>query len=280
MASRFLICRTGMIMMSITNLLYLTVKSALRDRVLHAMFGVSLLLLLLVPSLSIFSMRQVQELSITLSLSSVSLALLFLATLLGASSIWRDVERRYSSSVLGMPISRGTFVLGKFAGTAVLIAASALVLGVTSCLVISISSDSHPSDLPVRWINVWAAVGFDTLKYILLAACATLFSALSTSFFLPFFGTISVYLAGSASQDVFEYISGPNGQTLSPLFRGAAQAVYYIIPNFAAFNLKVHAVYGLSLPLGGLFYTFCYFLIYTALVLSVCVLIFSRRELP
>ncbi|MBJ6724085.1 ABC transporter permease [Geomonas sp. Red875] len=262
------------------NLLYVTLKSALRDRILHAMFGVSLVLLLLVPSLSVFSMRQVQELSITLSLSAVSVALLLLATLLGASSIWRDVERRYTSSILGLPISRGTYVLGKYAGIASVLVASAFLLGVASTLVIALSAGAHPSDMPVRWPNVWTAVVFDTLKYLLLAALAMLFSSLSTSFFLPFFGTISIYLAGSASQDVYEYITGPYGKTLSPVFRWLAHVVYYIIPNFSAFNLKVLAVYGLLLPWNGLLYTFCYFLVYTALVLVICVWIFSRRELP
>ncbi len=71
-----------------------TVRSILRDRVLHALLGVALLLFLLVPVFSLFSMRQVQELSVTLCLSALSLVLLVLSVLLGASSIWRDIERR------------------------------------------------------------------------------------------------------------------------------------------------------------------------------------------
>jgi Cu-processing system permease protein len=263
-----------------TNLLYVAWKWTLRDRVFHALIGVSLLLFLLVPSFSLFSMRQAQELSITLSLSAISLVLLFLATLLGASSIWRDVERRYINSVLGLPISRASFVLGKFSGIVCLLVLCALVLGVVSMFVIAVTSVQYPSPLPIRWQNVIAAIASDTCKYILLAACATLFSALSTSFFLPFFGTISVYLAGSASQDVYEYITGDYAKSISPLFKGMVRIVYYILPNFAAFNFKVQAIYGLPLSLAGLMYTGLYCLIYVTILLFLSVWIFSRRELP
>lgn len=267
-------------MATFTNLLYVTLKWTLRDRIFHALLAVALLMFLLVPSFSVFSMRQVQELSITLSLSAISFALLVLATLLGATSIWRDVERRYTSSVLGLPISRTLFVLGKFAGIALLLIFCGLLLGGVSMAVIAITSGQYPSATPLFWGNIVAAIASDIVKYILLAAVAIFFSSLSTSFFLPFFGTISVYLAGSASQDVFDFISGNSSQTLSPLFKGIVKAVYYLLPNFAAFNLKVQAIYGLPLSTSGLALTFLYFIVYSAILLSLSVWIFSRRELP
>lgn len=267
-------------MANFSNLLYVAWKWTLRDRVFHALLGVALLLFLLVPTFSIFSMRQVQELSITLSLSAISLVLLVLATFLGASSIWRDVERRYINAVLGLPISRAGFVLGKFGGIVCLLVLCAATLGVVSLLVIAVSSQQYPSSVPIHWQNIIAAIASDTCKYILLAAFATLLSALSTSFFLPFFGTLSIYFAGSASQDVAEFISGDYGRTISPLFKGAVRAAYYLLPNFSAFNLKVQAIYGLPLALNGMLLTFLYFLIYVGILLFLSVWIFSRRELP
>lgn len=262
------------------NLLYVAWKWTLRDRVFHALLGVALLLFLLVPTFSVFSMRQVQELSITLSLSAISVVLLVLATFLGGSSVWRDVERRYINSVLGLPISRAQFLMGKFYGIVSLIVGCALLLGLVSLVVIALSSAQYPSTQPIPWLNIVAAIGFDALKYILLAAFATLFSALSTSFFLPYFGTLSVYFAGSASQDVFEYISGDYGHSISPLFKAMVKVVYYLVPNFSAFDLKVQAVYGLPLAPAGLGYTVLYFLVYLAILLLLSIWTFSRRELP
>jgi len=267
-------------MLPIMNIAGTTLRWALRDRLLHALLGVSLLVLLLVPLFSTFSMRQVQELSITLSLSSLSFTLLVLSILLGASSVWRDVERRYTVAVLTLPVSRASYLLGKFVGVALIILICSLLLSLVSFPVIVLSAAQYPSEIPIHWGNLILAVGANCLKYILLATIALFFSCIGTSFFLPFFAAISIYLAGSASQDVFEYISGEFGRTVSPAGKLLAKGAYYLLPNFSAFDLQVQAIYGLPVPTGGLVYTLLYFLVYTATVLVLAVWVFSRRELP
>lgn len=257
----------------------LTLKWAFRDRLFHALLGAAFLMLLLVYVFSAFSMRQVQELSITLSLSFISFILLVLSTLLGASSVWRDIEKRYIDSVAGLPLSRSTYIAAKFFGISLFIMICAVVLWAVACVVILYSSATYPSAIPIHWFNIFAAIAADVLKYVLLAAVALLFSSLSTSFFLPYFVTISIYLAGSASQEVYEYISGEFGKTLSLPATLIIKSVYYIIPNFSAFNLKVQAIYGLPLAPGGLVLTFCYFTVYTAILLFSSIWVFSRRQL-
>lgn len=268
-------------MRSYITLLSVTLKWTLRDKVLHALLGVALLFFFLVPFFSLFSMRQVQELSISLSLSAISFILLILTTVFGASSIWRDVERRYTVSVLGLPVSRVSYIIAKFLGIAAIILFCAILLGLLSVIIISISSVQYQEQIPmpIHWMNIFFSVASDSLKYMLLAAFALLFSSLSTSFFLPFFATIAVYIAGSASQEVYEYISGDFGKTISPLVRMAMKALYYLLPNFSAFNLKVQAIYGLPLSYAGLGYTLLYFLIYTGILLTCSIWIFSKRQL-
>jgi membrane glycosyltransferase len=80
----------------------------------------------------------------------------------------------------------------------------------------------------VAWGAVAAAIGFDALKCILLVAFAVFFSALSTSFFLPVFGTIAIYLVGGASQQAYDYVQSAAGQTLAPLVRQLATGLYYL----------------------------------------------------
>jgi hypothetical protein len=69
------------------------------------------------------------------------------------------------------------------------------------------------------------------------------------------------------------------GQTLAPLVRQAATALYYLLPNFSAFDLKVNAIYALDLDLPGLLLTLGYGAVYTAIVLTGAAAIFTRREL-
>jgi hypothetical protein len=118
------------------------------------------------------------------------------------------------------------------------------------------------------------------LKYVLLVAVALLFSSLSTSFFLPVFGTLAIYFAGGAAQEVMEFVSGAFGQQLSPLSKAVIQACYYLLPNLAIFDFSVEAIYALSVAPERLIATLAYFAIYTSILLSLAVWCFSRRELP
>jgi len=255
-----------------------TLKGILRDRVLQGILAAGLVFLA-IPTVSTLSMRQVTELALTLSLSLVSFILLLLAIFLGGVSLWRDVERRYTHSVLTLPRGRGNYLLGRFAGIGLFLIGTATLLGLLTLAVVSFVSANYPPDRPVSWLAVIAALGFDTFQCLLLVAFAVLFSAVSTSFFLPVFGTLAVYLVGGASQQAYDYVLSPAGQTLSPVVRQAARILYYIVPNFSAFDLKVNAIYTLPLDIGALALTAGYGMIYTAFVLIVAALVYSRREL-
>lgn len=266
-------------MKQVANILGVTLRSLLRDRILHGLIGAVLLLLFLIPTFSLFSMRQVQELSITLTLSSVSSILLILTVLLGASSVWKDLEKRFAISVLGLPISRSSFLIGKFLGLCAFVELCCIFLGLVGLVIIYISSSQYPSDLPVAWGNVILSFFLDSWKYFLLSGVALFFSAISTSLFLPVFGTIAVYLAGSASQDVADFIARDQGQSLPDFFVTTCQALYYLLPNFSLFDLKVHAIYSLPIPMSRVCLAAGYGFIYCALLVIASVWAFSRREL-
>lgn len=260
------------------QLLSITVKGIFRDRVFQGIM-MSALFFLLVPSISSLSMRQVVELSITLSLSLISVIMLLLSIFLGGSSLWKDMERRYTYSVLGLPISRTSYVLGKFFGIAVYLLLTSAVLGAVGCFVVRYVSLIYPPLRPVVWTNVFFSVLFIALKYVLLVAVSFLLSTVSTSFFLPIFGTVAVFFAGSATQQVYDFFRSPSAQAYSPFIKKIATGLYYILPNFSAFDLTANAVYGLGLSGPGLALTAGYFAIYTAIMLTLSVIIFSRREM-
>jgi len=263
----------------ISELFRINLKWIVRDRILQALAGVALLLLFLVPAFSVLSMRQVQELSITLSLSCISLVLFVLSALLGSSSVWRDVEKRYTLSLLPLPYSRASYLLGKFLAICVCLVCSALVFTAVAAIAIWFSSGLYPSASPINWLNIVIAVSFDVMKYVLLAAIALLLSTFCTSFFLPIFGTISMLLAGNASQEVFEFITkNAAGVKMSIVVRSAVKILYYLIPNFNAFNFKVSAIYPVPIKVEGLLYTLIYFTVYTGIVLCASIQVFSRRE--
>ena len=206
--------------------------------------------------------------------------MLLLAVFLGATSIWKDIERRYTFSVLSLPISRTTYLLGRFLGIALFMLITALFLGGIAMLSIKVASLTYPPARPLLWSAIFAAIVFDALKYIIVVAVAMTLATISTSFFLPVFGAISAFLAGAVTQPVYDYLQTPSAQAaVSVVVRKAALALYYLLPNLGGFDLKVHAIYAIPLNMQGLLLTAVYFLVYTGIVLSVGALLFARREM-
>ncbi|MGD9950021.1 MAG: ABC transporter permease [Desulfobulbus sp.] len=257
----------------------LVLRSALRDRVLYMLFGTGVVVLVLLPALSLFSMRQVQELAVTLSLSILSLFLLITAVLQGAYSIWGDIESRYAASILGLPVSRAAYIWGKFLGIVLFLALSTLCLSLAGAVVISVAASQYPAEHTLVWSAFAWTVVFLFCKYVLVAAIALLFSAISTSFFLPIFGTLSIYLAGSASQDVMMYLQTDQASHVAHGSKIALKVLYYLLPNLSAFDLHVYAIYSLPLPPSILLSTLLYFLFYTALVCCIAAWAFGKRAL-
>lgn len=260
------------------TLVAVTLKGILRDRVFQGILTAGLTFLA-IPTISTLSMRQVTEMALTLSLSLVSFILLLLAVFLGGVSLWRDVERRYTHSVLTLPRGRGRYLLERFAGIGLFLFVTAALLGLLTVAAVSVVSANYPPDRPVSWPAVIAALGFDTFRCLLLVAFAVLFSSVSTSFFLPVFGTIAVYLVGGASQQAYDYVLSPAGQSLSPVVRHLAALLYYVVPNFSAFDLKANAIYSLPLDPRTLALTAGYGILYTTFVLIAAAAIYARREL-
>ncbi len=261
------------------EILRITLKGIIRDRVFQGIMVLAVLFLF-IPSAASLSMRQVTELSITLSLSLISFILLLLAVFLGATSIWKDIERRYTFSVLSLPLSRTTYLLGRFCGIALFLLITALFLGTVSLLVIKVSSAIYPPTRSILWSAIVVTIIFDALKYILVVAVTMLLATVSTSFFLPIFGAVSAFLVGTITQQVFDYLQTPSAQkAVSVAVKNAAQLLYYLLPNLNSFDLKVNAIYAIPLNPSGLVLTVLYFVVYTGIVLAIGAFLFERREM-
>lgn len=260
------------------NIIQVTFRKIVLDRIFYALVS-SALLFLFIPVISTFSMQQGMELSISLSLSLYAIILFMLSVFLGGTSIWTDIERRYTFSVLSLPISRNRYVVGKFLGVSVFLLMVAIILAVAVVGEVWLFTRLYPTGKVVPFGNILLALFFLFLKYVLLAACTFLFSSFSTSFFLPIFGAISIWLAGGAMQQVHDYVLSPQASAISPAVRLAGSILYYLLPNFTVFDLETNAVYGLPVEPSGALLTIGYFLLYASILITMTCIIFSKREL-
>ena len=175
-----------------------------------------------------------------------------LAIFLGGTVLWKDIERRYTYSVLSLPFTRSSYLLGRFCGTALFLLLAALVLGGVAIIVVWLVAAGTPPDRPVVWINlVCLAVLFDAVKHILSgrhsrALCYgeqfILFTGIWHNLNLPcrqFF---------PAGVRLCQFRQGKRPFTTHTQ---SASMLYYLLPNFSAFDLKINAIYGLPLDSWG-----------------------------
>ncbi|AEA33700.1 ABC transporter permease [Hippea maritima] len=254
-----------------------TLKTVLKDR-LFLLISSLILVYAFIPIFSYFSMRQLQEISITMSITLNSFILLVLSIFGGVYTIWRDIERKYTFTLLSLPVKRSSYVVGRFTGFAVIMLMITTIDFLLGIVAIKISASFYKSSLPIVWFNIFCAYYFSLLKYILILAFGFLFASFSTSFFTPIFSTILMYLAGNSIQGVYDYIL-KSSSDVSSLVKTTIKFIYYILPNFSAFDFTANAAYALHISQKSLLITLVYFAIYFAIIMTLAIMIFSKRDL-
>lgn len=254
-----------------------TLKTILRDR-LFLLISSSILIYAFIPVFSCFSMRQLQETSITMSISLNSFILLILAIFGGTYTIWRDIERKYTFTLLDLPVTRSSYLLGRFSGFAIIMLFITTINFLLGAITVKISAGFYKSEFPIIWINIFYAYYFSLLKYVILLGVGFLIASFSTSFFMPVFSTIFIFIAGNSIQGVYDYILKA-GDKMTPFAKLVIKVVYFILPNFSAFDFTAYAAYALKISTSNITTSLLYFALYLSILMNAAVLIFNKRDL-
>jgi len=255
------------------------IKGGIRDRVLAAMMVVGLLLLLSTPVVALFSMRQVLALATSYSLSIISLMGLLLTLFIAMSLLAKDLEQRHVYTVCSLPISRSAYLLGKFVGFAVLILWAVVILGCFSAAALFVLERMYPSARGFVWGTFVVGLWFQYWVFLIVGAITVLFSTVATSHFLPLALSVGLYFGGYSTEAVRYFIRSATGQKeLGSAVQWFGDVVYWILPNFSAFDLKAQIIYGVALNAKDVLLTQLYAVGYLGVLLVLSTLAFSRRE--
>jgi ABC-type transport system involved in multi-copper enzyme maturation permease subunit len=254
-------------------------RESVRDKVLYNL--VLFAVLLMGASYLIGQLTAGQDVKIIkdLGLAAISIFGLFIAVFIGIQLVSKEVERRSIYGLLAKPIERHQLVLGKYAGLlltlAVNIAMMALALYAVLAMMAAVTD-------PVA-ARGWEAPALDpamlkavTLTYVELAivtAIALFFSSFSTPL-LSAALTIGLFVVGRFSADLRNF----NQVVESPAAASLVGALYWILPNLAAFDVRSQVVHAVPVPFGYMALTAAYGVVYIAVLLTAAALIFSRRD--
>jgi ABC-type transport system involved in multi-copper enzyme maturation permease subunit len=247
-----------------------TFREAVRDRVLYNLILFAFLLMGTAILFGQISVGVQKLILVNLGLAAITFFGLAIAIFIGIGLVYKEMEQRTLYALLSKPVTRAEFILGKFCGLGLTLAINTalMTLGFLAALYY-VKGQVEPGD-PYLLVAIYLIF----LALLLATAWALLFSCFSSPVLSAVF-TAGLFIAGSLSGDLRELIQMVEAEWLRPLLT----AVYYVLPNFANFNVTTAVAHGQPIPLRVVGLSTAYGLVYTALVVGASVVVFQRRNL-
>jgi ABC-type transport system involved in multi-copper enzyme maturation permease subunit len=247
-------------------------KESVRDRVLYNL--VAFAALLMAASYLIGQLTAGQDVKIIkdLGLAAIATFGLLIAVFIGIGLVWKEVERRSIYSLLSKPVGRHEFILGKYAGLAVTLFVNVAIMTLAFYIVLAYLGTRFPTSGATD-PGMLVAIVLIFFELLLVTAIALFFSTFSSPF-LSAALTIGLWVIGHFNEDLRNFESVVDSRAAAYLARG----LYYVLPNFAAFDVKAQVVQDLPVPWSYVAATALYGTVYIAFLLTAAVVVFSRRD--
>lgn len=244
-----------------------TFREAVRDRVLYNLVVFVLLITVCAIFLGDLTAGQEARTIVNLGLSAMLIFGAFISIFVGVGLVSKEIEKRTVFVIFAKPIGRGEFIIGKYAGLCLTLLVNVLIMGVGVSLALLYVGGGK-----LVW-TIWGAIVLIFFELTVLTAVAILFSSFSSpalSALLTFF----VFVIGHFSASLRD-LAAQLGSNFAKLF---FEVIYYLLPNLSNFSFITNAAHSETPPLAMLFGAILYAFVYSAIVLSISILIFSRRN--
>jgi ABC-type transport system involved in multi-copper enzyme maturation permease subunit len=204
---------------------------------------------------------------VNIGLNAMLLFGTFIAIFVGVSLVSKEIDKRTVYAVFSKPVRRSEFIVGKYLGLCLTLLVNTAIMGVGVSLALIYVNG------PRLALTVWGGVYLIFIELTILTAVAIVFSSFSSpalSALLTFF----VFIIGHLSSSLRELSGVLESRTATLVF----EAIYYLFPNLAHFSFRTESANGLipsvEMLVGGTVYA----AIYCVVMLTIAVLIFSRRN--
>ena len=190
-----------------------------------------------------------------------------LGIFLGVGVVGRDIDRRIVYVIVGKPVSRFEYLLGRALGIWAAVALS-LVLMAIALIVETLFYNG-----PIRLIIFEGLALILVEVFVIVSIAVMASSAMGTM--VAAFVTLSAFIIGHFSQDI--YFAGRRSEVQA--VKSLAAAIYYALPDLERLNLKSEVSTLTAVPLSRVVASAGYGLLYAGLFLTLAAFVFSRRDL-
>lgn len=256
-------------------------RSGLRGHSFHVVFVLGLLLIGGAYLAALFSPRQPQTVALDVGLSGMRFALVLLALFWVQELVGKEIERRTAILYLAYPIPRAYYIMGRFAGIAVLLLVASVILALLLWLAVIAASgeyaQAHPGALGLPY---WSAIFALWLDVVVVAAFTLCIATLSTVSALPLALGAAFAMTGKSLGAVVDYLTrGADGQQdLVAHYGSAIELTRWVLPDLSRLDWRIWPMYDQPLPSGALTLSCLMAMSYIVLMLGIATQAFKRRE--
>jgi ABC-type transport system involved in multi-copper enzyme maturation permease subunit len=243
-----------------------TFREAIRDKVLLTLLVFAVLVMASAKVIQPLALGEEAKVVQDLGLAALTLFCVLIAILIGGRLVYKEIEKRTVYIVLAKPVRRWEFIVGKYFGLLAVLAVSIAVMAVAFYVILLVTG------VPLSAYPL-VAMAMTMCELAILTAVAILFSTFVTPIASAVF-TFGVYFVGHLTRDLRLLAA----MSPSPLVQAVSQLLYFTLPNLNNFNVRGEVVHNVLLDPGALSLSVLYALAYSATLLLVSVLIFSRRD--
>lgn len=243
----------------------ITIRELLHEKVFYLLAGFAFLAILLSSLLGDLTYTEQSKITLDFLLAGIQITNLFFSVFMGITLLNRELNLGWIALVLSKPISRSSFLTGKFLGQMFVQITLVFVMGLLSVGLCKISQ------IDFNFIAIIQALLLFVLEGIVLSSLIYFF-AVTLGALLAAASGISVFAIGN----LIEGAEKTNQSLTSDSFWWGLKG---LIPNFKIFNMKSLAVYGLSMDWGLVGIASAYAITCACLYFALACFCFSKRDI-
>jgi len=241
----------------------------IRDRILYVVGVFGIIMVMAITLLPEVAAGTEDKLIVDTGLAAINVLSLFVVVFIGTGLINKEIEKKTVLVLIAKPVSRAEFILGKHLGLSLVML---VLIGSLTALMLGLLSFS---EIPYQLGLMLLATLFMFLEMVLLIAAAMMFGVI-TSTVLATLMTLAIFAVGHETRNILALDKIAESENFSRI----AEGLFLVLPDLERLNLKNEIANGFVAPPsgGGLLENAAYGLIYTALLLTVTVAVFERRQ--
>ena len=256
-------------------------RSGFRGKSFHAVFVFGLLLVLVAYLSGSFSPRQPQTVALDIGYSGLRFALTLLSLFWVQELIGKEIDRRTTIFALTYPLPRSAYLLGRYLGIVTLAMLATIALGLALWLVVMLAGSSYEQGFPPSLgLPFWTALAGLWLQVAVVTAFTVCIASVSTVSVLPLAMGAAFAIAGNSIGAVREYLTrGADGDVaLVNRFDPLTGAIQWIVPDLSRLDWRLWPMYSTAPDAAATGWALLLAVGYIALLLTIAVAAFSRRE--